>query len=201
MPTNVATGRTSQRELLSAEEFLDWLQPGVFADLIDGEKYMHSPVHIKHATLVDFVRTLMRLHVESRDAGLVLGEVWAVRLGSRSVFMPDICWFDREQARNLQPNHAPFAPRLAVECLSPSTSERDVGRKFAAYEEHGLDEYWILDPHDLEHRFYSRSGDLLVEFGRGEETIVSRRLQGFHLARAWLDPDHLPPILPCFHQL
>ena len=40
----------------------------------------------------------------------------------------------------------PFAPTLVVEALSPNTAERDIGPKFAAYEEHGVNEYWILDP-------------------------------------------------------
>ncbi len=52
MPTTVATGKNVEWQLLTADEFLDWLQPGVFADLIDGEKFMHSPVHLKHARLV-----------------------------------------------------------------------------------------------------------------------------------------------------
>ncbi len=66
MPTTVATGKNVEWQLRTADEFLDWLQPGVFADLIDGEKFMHSPVHLKHARLVDFMRTLLKLYVERR---------------------------------------------------------------------------------------------------------------------------------------
>lgn len=201
MPTSVAIAQGSEWELWTADDFLEWLEPGVFADLIDGKRFMHSPVHLRHAKLVDFVRTLLKHYVEHRDDGIGLSEVWAVRLSSRNVFMPDICWFDRDQTERLHDTHARFAPGLAVEVLSPATAKRDVGPKFSAYEEHGLEEYWILDPHDLEHRFYAREGEFLVEFGRGEERIASRRCAGFFVERRWLDPDALPPVLPCLEVL
>jgi len=195
MPTNVAIAKGTEWKLWTAGDFLDWLQPGLRADLIDGEKFMHSPVHLNHAKLVDFVRVLMKHWVESHDLGIVLSEVWAVRLGSRNVFMPDICWFDPGQTARLNDTFAGFAPRLAVEVLSPATADRDLGPKFSAYEEHGLDEYWILDPHEAEHRFYARDGELLVEFGREETRIQSRALRGFQVERDWLKPGQHPPVL------
>ncbi len=201
MPTSVAIARNSQWDLLTADDFLEWLEPGIFADLIDGEKFMHSPVNLKHAKLVKFTRALMELYVEHHRAGIVLSEVWAVRLSSRHVFLPDICWFDAEQTARLSPTQAGFAPKLAVEVLSPNTGDRAVGPKFSAYEEHGVQEYWVLDPHELEHRFYAREGEFLVEFGRGESRIESRSLPGFRVERAWLDPEKAPPVLDCHRQL
>ncbi|MGM0705558.1 MAG: Uma2 family endonuclease, partial [Bacteroidota bacterium] len=38
------------------------------------------------------------------------------------------------------------APDLIVEILSPSTAHRDVGIKKRLYEQHGVREYWTLDP-------------------------------------------------------
>ena len=201
MPTTVATGKTFEWQLLTADEFLDWLQPGVFADLIDGEKFMHSPVHLKHARLVDFVRTLLKHYVERRSVGEILSEVWAVRLDARNVVMPDICYFTSEQVAALSPTHARFGPTLVVEVLSHSTGDRDVGPKFAAYELHGVKEYWILDPHGLAHRFYARDGELLVEFGHNETRIASRALPGFWVERSWLDPEALPPVLECLEEV
>ncbi len=201
MPTNAAIAEECGWDLWTADDFLEWLQPGVHADLIDGEKFMHSPVHLKHAKLVDFVRTLLKLYVEFRRDGIVLSDVWAVRLSSRNVFMPDICWFDAAQTARLRDTHAASAPRLAVEVLSPGTASHDTGPKFAAYEEHGVQEYWILDPHGLEHRFYAREGEFLVEFGRGETLLASRALAGFRVERAWLDPEQLPPVLDCLAKL
>ena len=76
--------------------------------------------------------------------------------------------------------HAPIAPKWVCEALSPRTADRDVGPKFAAYEEHGVDEYWILDPETQAHRFYAREGELLVEFlPDAEGWIHSTVLAGF----------------------
>ena len=47
MPTTTSIAH----ELWTADEFLDWLERGVFADLIDGEILMHSPVSLPHGNL------------------------------------------------------------------------------------------------------------------------------------------------------
>ncbi len=104
---------------------MEWLQPGIHADLVDGEKTMHSPVSLKHAELL----------------------------------------------------------------------------KFAAYEEHGAKEYWMLDPEHLAHRFYRRDGELLVEFALGASRIHSANIPGFWVERAWLDPANLPAVSQCLEIL
>lgn len=177
--------------LWSDRDFLDWLQPGTHADLIDGEIFMHSPVNLNNARLLNFLDRLMGSFIEERRLGELHREVVAVRLSSRNVFLPDLSYFTAEQVARLETTHAPFAPALVVEALSPRTADRDVGPKFAAYEEHGVEEYWILDPETLAHRFYRREEDLLVEFAHGEPVIRSHALPGFFVRRDWLDPASL----------
>src|SRR5437588_5519614 len=144
VPTVVSITDKEQRQLWTADDFLDWLNPGIHADLIDGEKFMHSPVNFKHANLLNFVHLLLGMYVEKRKLGRVYREVVAVRLSTRNVFLPDLCFFTNEQVLRLAPAHAQFAPSLVVEALSPWSADRDVGPKFAAYEEHGVQEYWVL---------------------------------------------------------
>ena len=81
-----------------------------------------------------------------------------------------------------------------MEVLSPRTADRDVGPKFAEYEQHGVEEYWVLDPATLAHRFYRRQRELLVEYAAGAERIESRVVTGFFVRREWLDPGNLPSI-------
>lgn len=63
-----------------------------------------------------------------------------------------------------------------------------MGPKFAAYEEHGVSEYWVLDRKRWRIGFYRREegGELVEEFAAGEEIIRSRAVAGFWVKRAWL---------------
>jgi Uma2 family endonuclease len=171
------------------------------ADLIDGEKLMHSPVSLKHADLLNFVDSLLRQYIERRKLGKLYREVVAVRLGSRNVFLPDLAFVPNHRLAGLPSAHIPFAPPLVVEALSHHTSDRDTGPKFAAYEEHGVEEYWILDPETLAHRFYRRQGELLTEFASGEAVIASHTVSGFFLRRDWLDPLRLPSVADCLSEI
>lgn len=197
----VSISDTVERQLWTAEDFLNWLEPGVHADLIEGEKFKHSPVNLKHARLLNFLDRLMAGYVEARKFGEVHREVVAVRLSPRNVFLPDLSYFTPEQVARLHPTFAPFAPTLVVEALSPWTSDRDIGPKFAAYEAHGVQEYWVLDPETRAHRFYRREGELFVEFAAGAERIDCQFIPGFWVRRAWLNTESLPEVRPCLDEV
>lgn len=201
MPTLAATSPVPEARLWTAEEFLDWLEPGVKADLIDGDKHMHSPVHIKHARLMNFMDRLLGPYVETRKLGEVHREVVAIRLSARNVVLPDLAYFTNEQVARLQPNYAPFAPTFVVEVLSPGNPERDLVEKFPKYEEHGVSEYWILDPHDLRHRFFRRENELLVEYAQSGEQITAESVAGFWIKRSWLNPEKLPDVSQCLREV
>jgi hypothetical protein len=64
-----------------------------------------------------------------------------------------------------------------------------------------VQEYWILDPEHLAHRFYARKGELLVEFGSGQDLIPAQTVPGFWLKRSWLNPDQLPEVAHCLAQI
>lgn len=187
---------------MTAEEFLDWLQPGVHADLIQGETVMHSPVNFRHADLLNFVDYLLRSYIEAHKLGRLYREVVAVRLSPRQVFLPDLAFFTNAQVARLASTHAAFAPTLVVEALSPRTAHLDSGPKFAAYELHGVEEYWILDPDHLAHEFYRREGETFVPFADEDEPVIhSHTIKGFWLRRAWLNPHKLPAVRPCLAEL
>ena len=194
MATRVSAAADLERELLTATDFLDWLEPGRHADLIDGEIFMHSPVSIRHANLLNFVDRLLGTYVDRHGLGVLYREVVAVRLSGRNVFLPDLAFYRAGREEAIRPTHIVGAPDLVVEVLSPRTADRDIGPKFAEYEQHGVREYWVLDPETLAHRFYRLIGEELVEYASGSEEIDSAIVPGFVLKRAWLDPAILPRI-------
>lgn len=162
---------------------------------------MHSPVNLRHARLLNFLHVLSSMYVEAHQLGELHREVVAVRLSSRNVFLPDLAFFTNEQVPRLLDTHAPFAPAFVLEALSPRTSDRDLGPKFAAYEEHGVNEYWVIDPDHAQHQFYRREGELLVEFARTGEKIKSSVIRGFWVKRSWLNPANLPSVQTCLAEL
>ena len=206
MPSAVATAprrltKVAPGRFLTSEQFLDWLEPGLHAELMGGEILMHSPVNLRHADLVNFLDRLLAGYLEETDLGVLHRETVAVRLSIRETFLPDLAFFTREQAARLLPAHAPFAPTFVTEVLSPATADIDRTRKFAAYELHGVQEYWLLDPDKLAHRFYRRAGDMLVEFATGGERIDSASIPGFWVHRAWLNPGQLPRVSSCLREV
>ena len=177
---------------------MDWLEPGVRADLIAGETFMHSPVNLKHATLLNFLERLLASYLEEiEDDGVLHRESVAIRLSARETFLPDLCYFTGTQARRLGLSHITFAPTFVVEALSPSTARRDLGPKFSAYELHGVQEYWVIDPDGLNHKFYRRAGDLLEEHSAKGDKIISAAIPGFWVKRSWLNPDSTPKVKDC----
>ncbi|GAG49004.1 unnamed protein product, partial [marine sediment metagenome] len=121
----------------------------------------------------------MAAYIERFDPGVLYREVVAVRLSPRNVFLPDLAFYRKESHTVLRESYADGAPDLVVEALSRRTADRDVGPKFAKYEQHGVNEYWILDPETLAHRFYRREGELLVEYAQGEPVIPSKVVKDF----------------------
>ncbi len=194
MATKVSLSASTEWELLTARDFLDRLEPGKHADLIDGEVFMHSSVSTRHAELLSFLDALMRYYIDRHELGRLYREVVAVRLSGRNVFLPDLSFYRSSRIEAVKSTHLEGAPDLVVEALSPRTAERDVGPKFAEYEQHGVEEYWVLDPETLAHRFYRRDGEELVEYASGEARIASEVVPGFFVLRSWLDPGALPKL-------
>ena len=162
---------------------------------------MHSPVNLRHARLLNFLDRLLGAYLEEEDLGELHRESVALRLSVRETFLPDLAFFTKAQAARLAPTHAPFAPTFVVEALSPGTARNDTGRKFAAYELHGAQEYWILDPEHLDHHFYRREGDMLAEFAVGGERVESASIHGFWVKRSWLNPDKSPAVRSCLAEI
>ena len=162
---------------------------------------MHSPVNMRHARLVNFMDSLLRQYIEREALGELHRESVAIRLSIRETFLPDLAYVTKAQSGRLAETHVPFAPTFVLEALSPRTAENGTGRKFAAYELHGVQEYWILDPEQLEHRFFRREGDMLSEFATDAECIESWSIHGFWVKRAWLNPAKLPAVSACLREI
>ena len=63
-----------------------------------------------------------------------------------NVYEPDVLYLTPDTVCRLEEKRIVGAPDLVVEVLSPSTAKYDRQEKYEAYQQYGVNEYWIVDP-------------------------------------------------------
>ena len=99
------------------------------------------------------------------------------------VVQPDLLYIAKDQAHMITRENIQGSPDLIVEILSDSTRRRDERLKRNLYEQHGVKEYWIVDPIKLWVEIYILTENKFRRDQRCEKsgTIKSRGLEGFEL--------------------
>jgi Uma2 family endonuclease len=135
-----------KEEQQKRQDFYDFVTEDMKAEFINGEVVVHSPVSDEHESASSELHTLLNIHVSFHDIGRVTHEKLMIRL-TRNDYEPDICFFKKEKARRFKEGQKLFpAPDFVVEIISKSTEKTDRTIKFEDYAEHGIEEYWIIDP-------------------------------------------------------
>ena len=146
---------------------------GTRYQLLDGEMILAPSPTQKHQTVLGNLAAAVREFVQQR-----MGRVWFapldVVLSNHDVAQPDLMFVSNERAAIVTEANVQGAPDLVVEILSPSTAEYDQGYKRALYAQHGVQEYWLVDP-------AAETVEVLV---LGEENLSSHGVFG---ARETLD--------------
>ncbi|NOS90746.1 MAG: Uma2 family endonuclease [Cyclobacteriaceae bacterium] len=151
------------------------------AEYINGEAVFHSPVKSKHSLVSTNLSYLLTHHLKTnKKGGRICIEKIMIEL-TRNSYEPDICFFRKEVADTFTDNQMLFpAPDFIVEILSPSTEKTDREIKFRDYGQHGVKEYWIIDP-DKEtieqYELKDKQFELLVKLNSG--TITAITIDGF----------------------
>ena len=128
------------------DRFYDEITEDTKAEFINGQVVMQSPATYNHVTAVKLLTKLLDTYVERHHLGYVGAEKMLVVL-PRNDYEPDICFFGRAKASQLQPNQPKFpAPDFIAEVLSPTTERLDRGLKFEDYAANGVAEYWLVNP-------------------------------------------------------
>ena len=114
-------------------------------ELIDGDLFVTPPPTDLHETIAARLTRMIDPYVAANELGLVYRPKAVFRIGKDSEVEPDLM----VRALNADPRgdwlKAPL-PILVVEIGSPSTWRRDRQHKRTFYMEHGVAEYWIVDP-------------------------------------------------------
>lgn len=160
---------------VTAAEFLARPETNLPVQLLDGEVIEMAGLELGHQEVVDsaFVVFKQAAAVQGGKAYVAPVDVYFDDL---NIVQSDVLWIAPDSrckavaGKRLSGEHD-----LIAEVLSPTTARDDRRVKFRLYEQHGVREYWIIDPRDrLIEVWQQHDGrfDLLDVYGR-DETFVS----------------------------
>lgn len=135
------------RTRLTSTEYRDLPETTQPMQLIDGKIIVSPSPEIAHqltsgATYLYLVSIIPN--------GEILYAPMDVEFDEHNTPQPDLFWI-AEGSRCIPSKNGKYyvgAPDLIVELLSPGTALQDRRDKFQLYEQHGVREYWIIDPHE-----------------------------------------------------
>ncbi|MEZ4685639.1 MAG: Uma2 family endonuclease [Bacteroidia bacterium] len=128
------------------EEYYALIHENVKAEFINGEIIYNAPVRRRHWRISGKLYRLLGDFVEKNTLGELGVEKVMIEL-TRNNYEPDICFFKKEKAQNFTDDQMLFpAPDFVVEIISKSAEKIDRGVKFIDYAQHGVQEYWLIDP-------------------------------------------------------
>lgn len=167
---------------------------GKLYEIIDGELYVSRQPHWYHQFVCGQAFALLQSWSRQTGTGyanLAPGVIFA----DDEDVAPDVIWISKQRlATALEADgklHA--APELAVEVLSPGTSNerRDRTAKLKLYSQRGVQEYWIVDWRARQVEVYRREAAILqlVATLYEADTLQSPLLPGFSCQIATLFED------------
>jgi Uma2 family endonuclease len=184
-----ALERTPPPEPLTYNEFLAWADEDTYAEWVNGKVVFMSPVSREHATVSEFLLTLIRTFTETRKAGEAHSDPFQMKTGpDLPGRAPDVLFVATENLARIKQHFLEGPADLVVEVISPESRGRDRGEKFYEYEQGGVKEYWLLDPERRRAEFYRLGSDGYYQLvalgpeGRFESTV----LPGLWLKVSWL---------------
>ncbi len=152
-------------------------------ELLDGELMMVPAPNMKHQEIVVRLSRELSRFTEQHGLGKVYVAPCDVVLSDNDVVQPDVLFISRAHGHRITEKNVQGAPDLVTEILSPSTAEKDLGRKYELYGSGGVLEYWIVDPAAgtvAIHRQGDGRLELAGRFGR-RERLTTTLLDGLEL--------------------
>ena len=171
---------TATAKKLTYDEYVNLPDDGKRYEIIDGELYVNPSPNMKHQLVLGRLFVSLATFVEQHKLGLVFVAPFDVVMSDINIVQPDILFISKERMDVLTKANVQGVPDIAIEVLSPGTRRKDQTKKRQAYERHGVQEYWIVDPEDDSLRILRLSGrkfDYIIVGGN----IRSPLLPGFSL--------------------
>jgi len=160
------------------------LPEGAPYQLIGGELVLTPAPTTYHQIISMKLGTKMASYVMEKDLGLVLFAPVDVYFENTETYQPDIIFIVKERLTIIEKDKINGAPDMVVEILSPGTGYYDLKKKFKTYENHGVKEYWIVDPEDCSVEIHAlREGNFVLRHkAENKGMVCSEVVDGFKIA-------------------
>ncbi len=139
-------------------------------ELIDGEFLVTPAPSLRHQEISMNLSLILGPQVRRLKLGKLFAAPFDAILSPHDVVQPDLLFLSTESLKCASPR-LEGPPDVAIEILSKGSRRRDLVRKKKLYLEHGVPEYWIVDPDAATVAVLVRSAAGWVErgiFKRGE---------------------------------
>jgi Uma2 family endonuclease len=156
-------------------------------ELWEGELVMSPAPSVFHQKIAYRLQRALHDWVEANKLGEVVGAPVDMVLSPHRAVQPDVAFISRERLATIQ--RAIMGPAdLVAEIVSLQGRSRDRIEKRDLYEQHGVKEYWIIDPEaqTVEVLALVSGRYELVQRSLPGETASSRLLPGFEVSVSYL---------------
>ncbi len=194
--------KTSARGPITFDQFYEMADDGVKADLLDGKIIRDLPSVPKHGQKASWACTLIKSYSDALDLGEAFVAPATVRLSKYQGPEPDVFFICKGRLDIVKEKFVDGPPDLCVEVISKSSRQRDRGRKFVLYADHGVREYWLIDSlHDTVEFYENVEGEWREIKPDEQGRLHSNILPGFWLKPAWLAAKPLPSVFKILREI
>ena len=139
-----------------------------------GELIMIASPNTAHQRTISKLHLFLGSFVRDRRLGEVFIAPYDVVLSNTNVLQPDLLFVATDKESIITAENIKGTPSLVVEVISPSTSTRDREVKRDIYAEHGVGEYWLVDPYACTVSVMALKGGAFQEVGAyGTENVLT----------------------------
>jgi len=163
------------------KEFYAIIDEDTKAEFVNGDIIYHSPVKKEHNDAAMLIVTLLKPFAMLRNLGYVGFDKIMISL-TRNDYEPNVCFFNQTKAKKFVKGQMHFpVPDLAVEVLS-SNEKHDRETKFNDYQDHGVEEYWIIDADkEILEQYILKNGSYELNLKASEGRVTSVAVKGFKI--------------------
>ena len=182
-------------KLITYKQYLATAPEDEHSEWVNGEIIPMAPISDEHQDVGSFLLVLMKTYVAHKHLGFIRYEPFQMKTGpDLPGCSPDILFLAKSNARRMKKNHLQGPADVVVEIIGPGSQSRDRGEKFFEYEQGGVREYWLIDPHRKQAEFYLRDSKGIFQLSPiGKDGIfASKVITGFRIKPAWLFQRPLP---------